>query len=135
MDAVSSFMKKLESLKTVVNHLESASKQRDIPNDFWIPAIITYFELSFELSWKILRKGMQDRHIDAASTSSPRDIITLACTEHYIADFELWLRMLEDKNAVKSRCPDEISRDILDRVCTIYLAEFKRLTNYLSACI
>ena len=64
----SAFIAKLMSLEKVVNHLSSANSQPEIPAEFWIPTMITYFKLSFELSWKVMKKHMQDRSIDSAST-------------------------------------------------------------------
>ena len=69
----SAFIAKLMSLEKVVNHLSSANSQPEIPAEFWIPTMITYFKLSFELSWKVMKKHMQDRSIDSASTGSPRE--------------------------------------------------------------
>lgn len=130
---VSSFTKKLESLQKVVEHLDRVHVQNEIPDEYWIPTVITYFKLSFELSWKTMKRHMQDRSIDAASTGSPRDILKLAYAEHYISDDELWLTMLEDKNTMEHQYSDEVSREILNRVCTSYLAELKRVCIYLSS--
>lgn len=130
---VSSFTAKLMSLEKVINHLSSANSQQEIPAEFWIPTMITYFKLSFELSWKVMKKHMQDRFIDSATTGSPRDIIKLAYKEHYIDNEQLWLDMLEDKNIMEHRYDDEISADMLERVAVEYLPEFKRLLHYLQS--
>ena len=110
----SAFIAKLMSLEKVVNHLSSANSQPEIPAEFWIPTMITYFKLSFELSWKVMKKHMQDRSIDSASTGSPRDIIKLAYKEHYIDNEQLWLDMLEDKNIMEHQYNDEVSVDMLE---------------------
>ena len=130
---VSSFTAKLMSLEKVINHLSSANSQQEIPAEFWIPTMITYFKLSFELSWKVMKKHMQDRFIDSATTGSPRDIIKLAYKENYIDNEQLWLDMLEDKNIMEHRYDDEISADMLERVAVEYLPEFKRLLHYLQS--
>ena len=99
---VSSFTAKLMSLEKVINHLSSANSQQEIPAEFWIPTMITYFKLSFELSWKVMKKHMQDRFIDSATTGSPRDIIKLAYKEHYIDNEQLWEVLKEtDKLTLK----------------------------------
>lgn len=123
----SSFIKKLESLQKMTEHLDNVHMQNEIPDEYWIHTVITYFKLCFELSWKTMKRHMQDRSIDAAATGSPRDILKLAYSEGYISDAELWLDMLEDRNTIEHLYYDEISRSILERICTRYLVEFKRL--------
>lgn len=129
----SSFMKKLESLQKVIEHLDNVHIQNEIPDEYWIPTVITYFKLSFELSWKTMKRYMQDKSIEAAATGSPRDILKLAYAEKYILNEDLWLYMLEDINTIEHQYSDEIARDILDRICTTYLVELKRVCAYLAA--
>ena len=129
----SSYIKKLESLRKVIDHLDNVHVQGVIPDEYWIPTVITYFKLCFELSWKTMKKHMQDRSIDAANTGSPRDILKLAYVLRYISDAELWLSMLEDRNTIDRQYSDEIAKDILERIVTKYLAEFKRLYGCLLA--
>lgn len=128
----SSFTRKLESLQKVVMHLSSAYHQSDIPDEFWIPTVITYFKLSFELSWKTMKRHLQDRYIAEAATGSPRDILKLAYREHYIIDDSLWLNMLENKNILEHQYDIEVSQDMLQRIGENYLPELERLLAYLS---
>ena len=128
----SSFTRKLESLQKVIQHLDNVHIQKEIPDEYWVPTVITYFKLSFELSWKTMKKYMQDSSIEAATTGSPRDILKLAYAEKYILNDELWLDMLEDRNTIEHQYSEEIPRDILDRICTIYLVELKRVCAYLA---
>ena len=129
----SSYTAKLKSFQKVVNHLSSANSQPEIPAEFWIPTMITYFKLSFELAWKTMKKHMQDRSIDAAATGSPRDILKLAYREGYIIDDKIWLDMLEDKNTMEHQYDDEVSKDILEKIGTVYLPEFERLVSHLTS--
>lgn len=41
--------------------------------------------------------------------------------------------MLEDKNTMEHQYNEDISKEILSRITTDYLAEFQRLSDYLSA--
>lgn len=49
----SAFIAKLMSLEKVVNHLSSANSQPEIPAEFWIPTMITYFKLSLSYHGKL----------------------------------------------------------------------------------
>ena len=80
-----------------------------------------------------MKKHMQDRSIDAAATGSPRDILKLAYREGYIIDDKIWLDMLEDKNTMEHQYDDEVSKDILEKIGTVYLPEFERLVSHLTS--
>ena len=57
--------------------------------------IIQFFEMSFELSWKLLKDYQQAEGYDI---SSPRDAIKQAFQNGIITDGAEWMKALEDRN-------------------------------------
>jgi len=57
--------------------------------------LIQFFEMAFELSWKLLKDYLTR---EGYEITSPREAIKQAFQNGLIADGEAWLRALEDRN-------------------------------------
>jgi nucleotidyltransferase substrate binding protein (TIGR01987 family) len=57
---------------------------------------IKIFEMGFELSWKILKKVLQEKGLIEAQ--NPKDVFRSAATQGYIKDPELWFAFQETRN-------------------------------------
>lgn len=57
--------------------------------------LIQFFEMAFELSWKLLKDYLTS---EGYEITSPREAIKQAFQNGLIADGEAWLRALEDRN-------------------------------------
>jgi nucleotidyltransferase substrate binding protein (TIGR01987 family) len=58
--------------------------------------LIHYFEVSFELAWKVLKDVLEEEGIKGLT--GPRTIIKLAYENALIADGYAWMEALEDRN-------------------------------------
>ncbi|TPE45070.1 nucleotidyltransferase [Maribrevibacterium harenarium] len=59
--------------------------------------IIQRFEYSFELAWKVLKDKMEWDGLEL-NQISPKAVVRQAYAAKYIADAEVWLRMIGDRN-------------------------------------
>lgn len=68
---------------------------RENPNELARAGIIHFFEMAFELSWKLMKD-----YLDAQGYKirSPKDAIKQALQYGLIADGQAWLEALEDRN-------------------------------------
>lgn len=57
--------------------------------------IIQFFEMAFELSWKLLKDFQQSEGFEV---NSPRSAIKLAFQNNLLEDGHLWIQALEDRN-------------------------------------
>jgi len=57
--------------------------------------IIQFFEITFELSWKLLKDYLESRNVDA---KFPRDVVKEAFHYELIQDGDTWMAMLGDRN-------------------------------------
>jgi len=57
--------------------------------------IIQFFEITFELSWKLLKDYLESQNVDA---KFPRDVIKEAFHYELIQDGDTWMVMLGDRN-------------------------------------
>lgn len=57
--------------------------------------MIRFFEMAFELSWKVLKDYLED---GGYLVKSPREAIKLAFQQSVISNGEQWLQVLSDRN-------------------------------------
>lgn len=83
---------------------------QDPSNTIVRDGLIQRFEFTFELAWKTIKAVYEEEGL--ATTSSPKPILREAYAEGLIHDEQLWLDMLEDRNAVSHIYKEEIAADV-----------------------
>lgn len=92
--------------------------------DIEIDGTIKRFELCYELSWKLIKEWLADKGIIC---KNPRLCFKYAYENNLIEDENVWLDMIEDRNALVHTYTYEESREIFERIKKNYLEAFKRL--------
>ena len=121
-------MSKYENYKANLDVLRRAPEQ-DLTNEFVQSGIIDKFAMQFELAWKLLRKTLEYEGRLEAASGSPRGIIKAAYSTYDFIDENLWLAMLDDRNASEhvydARMAERLVSDINDK----YIAVFENLLS------
>lgn len=65
------------------------------PSEAERAGLIQFFEISFELSWKVLKDYLEE---EGFTISSPRDAIKQAFQINIINDGHVWIEALKDRN-------------------------------------
>ena len=87
-------------------------------------AIIQAFEMTFELSWKLL----QDHLIAGGhKVQSPREVIKQAVHDEIIENGEMWLDALEKRNATVHLYDEKQSIAVVEKIDEEYFALFEQL--------
>jgi nucleotidyltransferase substrate binding protein (TIGR01987 family) len=88
---------RLESLQRVLGQLQAALEAlaADPDNEVIGMAVIKAYEFSFELSWKTLKDLLSHGGIDALL---PREVLRQAFAAGLLADGQVWIDMLEQRN-------------------------------------
>jgi nucleotidyltransferase substrate binding protein (TIGR01987 family) len=88
---------RLESLQRVLGQLQTALEAlaADPDNEVIGMAVIKAYEFSFELSWKTLKDLLSHGGIDALL---PREVLRQAFAAGLLADGQVWIDMLEQRN-------------------------------------
>jgi nucleotidyltransferase substrate binding protein (TIGR01987 family) len=73
-------------------------------------ALIKYFEMTFELSWKLLKDYLDELGF---SPKSPRESIKLALQAGLITDGQNWLLALEKRNIIAHTYDEATSRAVV----------------------
>src|SRR3989338_6513485 len=84
----------LQSAYQRLRHAVQANAQAP-DNDLFQMALVKAFEMTFELSWKTMKDYLKYNGVEV---KLPREVIKQAFANDIIADGQLWIDMLEDRN-------------------------------------
>lgn len=90
--------------------------------------IIQFFEISFELSWELMKDYLEAQEISA---KSPRETIKQACQIELIDDGHIWIDALSDRNLTVHTYDEEIAKNMVDDIAGVYFPELKKLYHKL----
>lgn len=86
--------------------------------------IIQLFEISFELSWKLMKDYLEAQEI---SVKSPRETIKQAFQIGLIDDGHIWIDALSDRNLTVHTYDEEIAKKMVEDITQSYFPELKKL--------
>lgn len=82
--------------------------------------IIQRFEYTFELAWKVLKDKMENDGIELDKIS-PNAVVRQAFAAKYIADADVWLKMIGDRNLMSHTYDFSKFEAIIQSIRDIYL--------------
>lgn len=94
-----SLKKALESLKTALEIYDQSALADDMPEKVVLrDGIIQRFEFTFELSWKTLKRYLEQYGLEKVDGLNNRDLFRLGFEQGLIADPEVWFYYLKMRN-------------------------------------
>ncbi|WP_299011858.1 nucleotidyltransferase substrate binding protein [uncultured Shewanella sp.] len=75
--------------------------------------MIQFFEMSFELAWKVLKDYQE---LEGFIIKSPRDAIKQAFQYQLIEDGGLWLEALKDRNLTVHTYQEQTAKDVEEKI-------------------
>lgn len=85
-------------------------------------ALMQSFEIVFELGWKVLKDYLKEKGIEVYL---PKDVIKSAFLYEVITDGQVWIDMLNSRNASSHEYNQDKVNIILEKVSTEYYNELK----------
>lgn len=121
-DKIEQLEKAFENLKIII---EAYEKEKDkIIKDGLRDSIIQRFEFVTELSWKLMKKYLDENLV--LEVYSPRSVIKESYKQDLIENGELWLDILEDRNLTSHTYDENIANRIKDNIVNKYVLEFEK---------
>ena len=114
------YEKSLGHLKTTV--------EKDVLNDIEKAGLIQFFEVTFELSWKVMKDFLT---AEGYEVKSPRDSIKTAFEYGLIQNGTLWLEALEKRNLASHTYDDNILEELEELIIHTYYPLFNDLKEIL----
>ncbi|MDY0086127.1 MAG: HI0074 family nucleotidyltransferase substrate-binding subunit [Bacteroidales bacterium] len=112
-------LKIIEESKTIQN-----------PDQFHHFGVIHFFEISFELAWKIMKDYLEAEGF--LEIKSPRDAIKQAFNIELIVQGHLWLEALENRNLSVHTYNEALANELVNNIKNNYLPLLLELKNKLS---
>ncbi len=99
MDKDIRWQQRFENLEKALQRLHEALQgtAHEPRNHLYQIALIGAFQFTFELSWKTMKDYLV---YNGVQVSLPRDVIKQAFHHQLIRDGQVWIDMLEDRNAI-----------------------------------
>lgn len=86
--------------------------------------IIQIFEMTFELSWKLLKDYLES---DGLFVKSPRESIKTAFQNDIIENGHVWIDALTNRNLTAHTYDENLAIKLVSEIKTIYYPELKQL--------
>lgn len=99
-----------------LNHLKTTVEKESL-NDIEKAGLIQFFEVSFELAWKVMKDFLT---AESYEVKSPRDSIKTAFEYGLIKDGALWLEALEKRNLASHTYDDKILEELEELITHTY---------------
>jgi len=90
-------------------------------------AIIQAYEMVFELGWKTIKDYLYSQGIE---TNFPREAIKEAFAYEVIADGEIWIKMLEDRNLTVHTYDEEKANIVVNEIKENYFSAIAQVFTY-----
>ena len=121
-DKIKQLEKVFENLKIIIDAYE---KEEDrIIKDGLRDSIIQRFEFVTELSWKLMKKYLDENLV--LEVYSQRSVIKESYKQDLIENGELWLDILEDRNLTSHTYDENTANRIKDNIVNKYVLEFEK---------
>ncbi|GAA0434952.1 nucleotidyltransferase substrate binding protein [Lentibacillus halophilus] len=100
-----------------------------ITNELERAGIIHFFEMTFELAWKVLKDYLEK---EGFIVDSPRQAIKQAFQMGLIDDDHIWMEALEKRNMTVHTYDEETAKELTEDIVTSFLPAVRTLYRTLS---
>ncbi|MCT4660359.1 MAG: nucleotidyltransferase substrate binding protein [Tissierellales bacterium] len=90
--------------------------------------IIQFFEIAFELSWKVMKDYLEAQEF---LVKSPRETIKMAHQINLIDDGYIWMDALADRNMTVHTYDNKLAEKMVKDIVGVYFPELEKLYNKL----
>jgi nucleotidyltransferase substrate binding protein (TIGR01987 family) len=91
--------------------------------------IIQFFEMTFELAWKVLKDYLEAQEY---LVKSPRETVKQAFQIGLIDNGHVWMDALSNRNLTTHTYDEELANKMTNEIITMYLSELDKMYEKLS---
>ena len=119
---------RFDNFNRAFSQLTIAVSLFDTLDDLAKEGLVQRFEYTFELAWKTLKDYLISKGEDIQFA---RDVIKKAYQFEIIEDGEMWLLMLDRRNAMSHTYNEAIFHEVCTQIVTQFYPEIDKLFSYL----
>lgn len=102
---------------------------QEITTELERAGIIQFFEITFELAWKVLKDYLES---EGYMVKSPRETVKQAFQIGLIDNGHIWIDALSNRNLTTHTYDEELATKMTSEILNAYLPELDKLYNKLS---
>ena len=102
---------------------------QEITTELERAGIIQFFEMTFELAWKVLKDYLES---EGYMVKSPRETVKQAFQIGLIDNGHIWIDALSNRNLATHTYDEELATKMTSEILNAYLPELDKLYNKLS---
>ena len=102
---------------------------QEITTELERAGIIQFFEMTFELAWKVLKDYLES---EGYIVKSPRETVKQAFQIGLIDNGHIWIDALSNRNLTTHTYDEELATKMTSEILNAYLPELDKLYNKLS---
>ena len=102
---------------------------QEITTELERAVIIQFFEMTFELAWKVLKDYLES---EGYMVKSPRETVKQAFQIGLIDNGHIWIDALSNRNLTTHTYDEELATKMTSEILNAYLPELDKLYNKLS---
>ncbi|CAG5011879.1 hypothetical protein DYBT9275_05045 [Dyadobacter sp. CECT 9275] len=121
---------RFQNLEKSLHFLEQAIEIQN-PDIIQKAGLIQFFEISFELSWNVLKEYMEEQGF--TELRSPRDTIKKAFEIGLITDAHTWLQTLQNRDLTSHTYDEETAEKLVREIESVYYPLLKQVANQLKS--
>lgn len=121
------FRQRYQNFQKAVDLLEKQCQRKDLEDEN-IAATLHFYEVAFEISWKLLKDNLE---IHGLPVKSPREAIKTAFSMEHIDDGALWIEMLDARNSISHMYKEDMARELFVNIKDKYLNALIKLCSTL----
>jgi nucleotidyltransferase substrate binding protein (TIGR01987 family) len=127
--AAERWKQRFENFNKAFSQLQLAvtTYQADKKNELIAIAVIKTFEMTYELAWKTLKDYL---NYNGVEVKLPRDVLKQAFANNLVADGQVWIEMLDDRNVMTHTYDNEKALLAIQHICTAYLPAITALQAF-----
>ena len=119
---------RFENIDKSYKLLKKYSNQ-EITTELERAGIIQFFEMTFELAWKVLKDYLES---EGYMVKSPRETVKQAFQIGLIDNGHIWIDALSNRNLTTHTYDEELATKMTSEILNAYLPELDKLYNKLS---
>ena len=119
---------RIENFDKSYKLLKKYSNQ-EITTELERAGIIQFFEMTFELAWKVLKDYLES---EGYMVKSPRETVKQAFQIGLIDNGHIWIDALSNRNLTTHTYDEELATKMTSEILNAYLPELDKLYNKLS---
>ena len=125
-------MKKYDNFVSCLTVLEQVDFALTDQYEIVKTGIVGQFNLTFEMTWKLLKQIMLNDNITDFAHGSPREIIMTAYQFHYLDHLPIWSQMLKDRNLNIHVYDEQAFNQLVDKIHHDYIPALVNLKTSLT---